>query len=77
MAKELERAGFPTVTVTSLASVALKIGANRVLRGARFSHPCGQPTLSPEDERSWRVRLVRAAVDALRTPVSEPTLFEP
>ena len=65
------------MTVTSLASVALKLGANRVVRGARFSHPCGQPGLTPEDERVWRVGLVRAAVNALRTPVAEPTLFEP
>ena len=77
MAKELERAGLPTVTVTSLASVALKVGANRVVRGTRFSHPCGHPGLTPDDERAWRVDLVRAAVAALRTPVAEPTLFEP
>ena len=77
MAKELERAGLPTVTVTSLASVALKVGANRVVRGTRFSHPCGHPGLTSADERAWRVDLVRAAVAALRTPVAEPTLFEP
>jgi glycine reductase complex component B subunit gamma len=65
------------VTVTSLASVALKVGANRVVRGARFSHPCGQPALAPADERAWRLGLVRAAVAALGTPVSEPTLFDP
>ena len=64
------------MTVTGLASVALKVGANRVLRGARFSHPCGQPALAPADERAWRVGLVRAAVAALGTPVSEPTLFD-
>jgi hypothetical protein len=63
--------------VTSLASVALKVGANRVVRGTRFSHPCGQPGLARDDERAWRVDLVRAAVAALRTPVAEPTLFEP
>ena len=68
---------MPTVTVTSLASVALKVGANRVVRGARFSHPCGQPVLAPVDERAWRLGLVRTAVAALRTAVSEPTLFEP
>ena len=64
------------MTVTSLASVALKVGANRVVRGARFSHPCGQPALAPSDERAWRLGLVRAAVAALGTSVSEPTLFE-
>lgn len=76
MARELERAGFPTVSVTSLAAAALKVGANRVLRGHRFSHPCGRPDLAPADERAWRLALVRRALEALRTPVDGPTLFE-
>jgi glycine reductase complex component B subunit gamma len=77
MAKELEREGFPTVTVTALTDVARKVGANRVLRGGRFSAPCGNPALPPDDERAWRLALVRDAVRALAIPVAEPTVFEP
>ena len=77
MAKELEREGFPTATVTSLAAVALKVGANRIVRGNRFSHPCGHPGLGPAEERAWRVGLVRTALRALGTPVDGPTVFEP
>ena len=76
MAKEIERAGFPTATVTSLTDVALKVGANRVVRGARFSHPCGDPALGPETERAYRIALLRRAVAALGAPVEGPTLFE-
>lgn len=75
MAKEMERAGIPTVLITSLSSVALKVGANRVIQGKRFSHPCGNPVLKPEDERSWRIELVQTAMRALTTPVTGPTLF--
>jgi betaine reductase len=75
MAKEVERAGIPTVLITSLSAVALKVGANRVLQGKRFSHPCGDPALSAEDERKWRVELLRTALRALATPVTGPTLF--
>ena len=64
------------MTVTSLTDVALKVGANRVVRGARFSHPFGSPSLPPEAERAFRVALVREALRALRTPVDGPTLFE-
>jgi glycine reductase complex component B subunit gamma len=64
------------VTVTSLTDVALKIGANRVVRGVRFSHPCGDPALGREPERELRLALVREALEALRTPVNGPTLFE-
>ena len=76
MAKEMERAGIPTVLITSLSLVALKVGANRVLQGKRFSNPCGNPELKPEDERAWRVELLRRALRALATPVAMPTLFE-
>jgi glycine reductase len=76
MAKEIERAGLPTVTVTSLTDVAVKVGANRVVRGARFSHPFGDPALGPEAERAYRVALLRRALAALATPVEGPTLFE-
>ena len=62
--------------MTSLTDVALKIGANRVVRGVRFSHPCGDPALSPAAERELRLALVREALEALRTPVGAPTLFE-
>ena len=75
MAKEVERAGIPTVLITSLSSVALKVGANRVLQGKRFSHPCGNPGLKLPEERAWRIELVRTALRALTTPVAGPTLF--
>ena len=76
MAKEMERAGICTALITSLSSVALKVGANRVVQGKRFSHPCGNPELKPEEERAWRIELVRTAMKALATPVAGPTLFE-
>lgn len=76
MAKELERAGFPTALVTTLTDVALKVGANRVVRGASFSHPCGRPGLAEADELAFRCALVDRALAALRTPVDGPTLFE-
>jgi len=75
MAKEMERAGLPTALITSLSSVALKIGVNRVVQGKRFSYPCGNPGLSPADEKTWRTELIRTAMKALQTPVDGPTLF--
>jgi len=54
-----------------------KVGANRIVRGHRFSHPCGRPELPPAEERAWRVELVRTALRALSTPVEGPTIFEP
>jgi glycine reductase len=77
MAREIERAGLATATVTSLTDVALKIGANRVVRGGRFSAPCGDPALPRAAERAFRRAVVETALRALATPVDGPTLFEP
>jgi len=76
MAKELEREGVPTVVVTSLTEVALKVGANRVVRGAGFSAPCGRPGLDAAAESRFRLALVRRAVTTLTAPVDRPTLFD-
>ena len=67
---------MPTVIVTSLTDVALKVGANRVLRGASFSAPCGRPGADAAAERRFRLALVRRAVGVLGTPVDGPTLFD-
>lgn len=56
--------------------MALKIGANRIFRGKSFSHPCGDPSVDAAAERRFRFALIRQALAALQTPVTEPTLFE-
>jgi len=35
----------------------------------------GDPSLSPEDERRFRKRLLLKALEALRTSVDEPTIL--
>jgi hypothetical protein len=35
----------------------------------------GDPSLSPEDERRFRKRLLLTALEALQTPVDEPTVL--
>jgi hypothetical protein len=35
----------------------------------------GDPDLSPAEERRYRKRLVMKALDALQTPVEEPTVI--
>jgi hypothetical protein len=53
------------------------VGANRIVRGGRFSAPCGLPGLGVEAERAFRRALVGTALRALTTPVAGPTVFEP
>ena len=56
--------------------LAMGAGANRVVRGIRIEHVCGDPALSPEEDERLMTRIVEAALRAIQTPVSGPTLFE-
>jgi betaine reductase len=52
-------------------------GANRVVRGSRIEHVCGDPALGPEKDYAYGLRIVRTALKALQTAVDGPTLFDP
>ena len=76
MSVELEREGLPTAMISALPPVALDLGANRVVRGVKIPHPCGDPALEAEQGAALRERIVRGALAALSTRVDRPTIFE-
>jgi glycine reductase len=77
IAKEIERVGIPVAMISAIHDLALATGANRVVQGCRIEHVCGNPDLGSEKDREYGLRIVRAALHALATPVSGPTLFDP
>ena len=52
-------------------------GANRVVKGARIEHVCGDPSLGERKDFEYGLRITRAALKALETAVDRPTLFDP
>jgi len=68
---------MPVGMISAIYNLALTTGANRVIRGARIEHVCGDPHLGPEKDYAYGMRIVRTALDALCTPVTGPTLFDP
>jgi len=58
-----------------MTPVAQRVGASRIVSGGRIPHPASDPTRPPEAERAFRRSLVRVALRALQTPVTEPTVF--
>ena len=68
--------GIPTVFVTALPTIAVMVGANRVLRGVSITHPTGDPSLSVGDERALRKRLLERALQMLGTDVDARTVWE-
>jgi hypothetical protein len=63
--------------ISAIYTFTLTTGANRVIRGARIEHVCGDPSLGPEKDYAYGMRIVTTALDALRTAVARPTLFDP
>lgn len=76
MAKELEANGIPTALIATLTSVAVMVGAPRIVKGAGITHPVGNPDLPPEAERTFRRLVVESAVQALATEVHAPRIFD-
>jgi glycine/betaine/sarcosine/D-proline reductase family selenoprotein B len=72
----LERAGIPTALLCNLVSIALRVGAPRIVPTRGIPYPTGDPELGPDQERAWRRQLVERALVAVATSVSEPTIFD-
>jgi glycine reductase len=62
--------------VTALPTIAIMIGANRVVRGVAITHPFGAPERGSAGERALRRRLVERAVELLETDVERGTVWE-
>jgi glycine reductase len=61
----LERAGIPTVQITSVLPVAKMVGANRVVLGNGIVHVVGDAALSAAEEKKLRRQLIEKALAAL------------
>jgi glycine reductase len=75
MAVELERRGLPVAMISALPPVALELGANRVVRGVKIPHPCGDPTAEPARDAAIRRDIVSRALVALTARLDRPTIF--
>lgn len=63
--------------ISALYSVPVSAGVNRVIRGARIEHVCGNPGLGAERDRAYSRRIVSTALEALKRPVVVPVLLNP
>ena len=69
LAKEIERAGIPTVFVTALPTVATMIGVNRSVHAPAITHPFGL-------EEAERRRIVERALELLERDVEPLTVWQ-
>lgn len=66
---------MPVVHMASIVPISKNVGANRIIPTVAIPHPLGDPTLSPDEEFALRRSLVEKALEALKTDVSEQTVF--
>src|SRR5712691_1460664 len=59
--------------ISAIYDLALTTGANRVVRGCRIEHVCGNPALGPDKDREYGLSIIRTALKAL-TAVREDGL---
>jgi glycine reductase complex component B subunit gamma len=67
----LEKAGIPTVQITSAMPIAKMVGSNRLVLGNGIVHVVGDAKLSAEQEREVRRQLVQKALAALEADKPE------
>ncbi len=68
---------MPVAFITAMTMIGKGLGANRVVAGTKIPHPCGDPNLPTEADYVLREEIVKCALGALQTDVSEPTVFVP
>jgi betaine reductase len=76
MVKEIERYGIPIVHMATITTISQSVGANRIVPTIAIPHPVGNPELPVEEELDLRRKMVKKALNALSTKVTEPTQFE-
>lgn len=75
MVKGIEQSGLPVVHICTVTPISLTVGANRIVPAIAIPHPLGNPALDADEEKKLRRSIVEKALDALKTEVSEQTVF--
>ena len=75
MVKAIESYGIPVVHICTIVPISLTVGANRIVPAVAIPFPLGDASRTPEEELVIRKNLVEKALGALKTPVSEQTVF--
>ncbi len=61
--------------ICTITSIALAVGANRILPAVAIPYPLGSPDLSPNQEKAVRRKLVDQALVALKANIDKQTIF--
>jgi glycine reductase len=66
--------GIPVVQITAIPNIPQMIGVNRIVQGPAITNPTGDPSLTEEQEKELRRKLILKALELLQKDVEGPTL---
>jgi betaine reductase len=66
--------GIPVVQITAIPNIPQMIGVNRIVQGQAITNPTGDPSLTKEQEKELRRKLILKALELLQKDVEGPTL---
>lgn len=76
IAEEIEKMGIPVAIICTVTPIAQSFGAWRIVAGYSINSPMGNPALTLSEEKALRAGILQKALMALKTAVTEPTIFE-
>ena len=75
MVKAIEATGIAVVHICTIVPISQTVGANRIVPAVAIPYPLGDPSKSREEEKVIRKAILEKALDALKTPIREQTVF--
>jgi len=72
----LEKAGIPTAQICAITPVAVMVGSNRIIKGAKIVNPLCDVNMELNEEKSGRRNIVGKALTALAADITEQKVFE-
>jgi len=76
MVKEIERAGLPVVHICTVTPISKTVGANRIVPATAIPYPLGNINLPENEEKQVRTKILKTALKALSTDITEQTIFD-
>jgi len=61
--------------ITAFTSIALNVGANRIVFGGDFTSPSGNPSLPLDREKAYRRRILDKCLEALTQDIQKPVIY--
>ena len=75
MVKAIEATGIAVVHICTIVPISQTVGANRIVPSVAIPYPLGDPSKTKEEEKVIRRAILEKALEALKTPIKEQTVF--